>query len=196
VLTLLALILAAAAGFGAAAWNESKPQVYESSAALLIDQGVALTYARDEGLITKLGNLRYKYADELTTTTFANVVAPKAGVRPGVVHGSLSAQVPLHSLLLRVVARSADRALPQRIAQTAAQQLSTDLDTEQRVGGVPARNRVTLTVVSPAQPSVHIAPSRRRSVQLAAGAFGGVLLAFALLRDLTRRRTWPEDAGA
>jgi hypothetical protein len=190
----LALILALAAGFAAAAWNESKPHVYQSSAALLIDQGSALTFARDEGLVTKLGVLRYKYADQVSTTTFAGVVAGKTGMRPGLVHGALSAQVPLRSLLLNVTARSTDQSLPQKIAQAAAQQLSEDLDNEQRVAGVAAKARVTLTLVSPAQPAVHISPSRKRSQQLAAGAFGAVLLGAALLRDLTRRRHGPAVA--
>jgi hypothetical protein len=190
----LSLILALAAGFAAAAWNESKPHVYQSSAALLIDQGAALTFARDEGLVTKLGALRYKYADQVTTTTFAGVVAGKTGMRPGLVHSALSAQVPLRSLLLNVTARSTDQSQPQRIAQAAAQQLSQDLDNEQRVAGVAPKARVTLTLVSPAQPAVHISPSRRRSQQLAAGAFGAVLLGAALLRDLTRRRSGPAVA--
>lgn len=192
----LALLLAVAAGLGAAAWNESKPHTYQSSAALLVDQGALLVFSRDEGLVTKLGALRFKYADEASSTTFAGAVGKRLNLSRATVRGALSAHVAPSSLVLRLTATSTDKALPQVIAQAAAEELVAQVDKEQAAVGITPRVRVTLKIVSPAQQAVHISPSRRRSQELGVGTFAAVLLGAALLRDLTRRRTGPEAAGA
>ncbi|MDP9181233.1 MAG: hypothetical protein M3P04_00475, partial [Actinomycetota bacterium] len=185
---LLTLILAGAAALGAAAWNESRPDVYQSQAALLIDQEPAITYAKDERLLVKLGALRVRFADQVRTTTFSQTLSSITGIPSGRIHGALSAQAPPFSLLLRVTARSTDPALPQPVADAAARELSEQLAAQQIELGVPPRARITLTLVSPAQQSALSEPSRRRSAELGLGAFGAVVLAAALLYDLSRRR--------
>jgi capsular polysaccharide biosynthesis protein len=192
----MALLLAGAAGFGAAAWNESQPSRYRSSAQLLIDQEPALTFSKDDGLVAKLGVLRFKYADLLTSTSFASQVAGLLAEKPATVHSALSAQTPFQSLLITVSATSTNPLLPQRIAQTAATTLSSDLAAVQVSEKIPQAFRVTLRVVSPAEPAVRVSPSRRRSLELGGGSFAAVLLGLALLRDLTRRRPAPVGLGA
>jgi hypothetical protein len=192
----IALLLAGAAGFGAAAWNESRPARYQSTAQLLIDQEPALTFSKDEGLVAKLGVLRFKYADEITSTTFAAQVGGLLAEKTDTVHAALSAQTPFQSLLLTITAQSTDANLPQRIAQTAATTIGSDLALAQIAEKIPKGYRVTLAVVSPAEPAVRVSPSRRRSLELGGGSFVAVLLGAALLRDLTRRRPAPEGQGA
>lgn len=187
-LVVLVLLLAGAAGFGVAAYNESRPDTFVSRAVLLIDQQPALTYAKDDGLVLKLGQLRIKYRDMVTSTTFARDVAQRTGYSAGLVHSTLSAQAAPQSLLLTVTSTSPDRTVPESVAQAAAELLSNEAEATQRREKVPPAVRITLTVVSPAQPAAQLSASRRRSEQLGLGAALGVLLAAALIRDLTRRQ--------
>lgn len=186
---LLAVLLAIAAGAGAAAHHQSAPASYRSVAELLIDQEPAVSRARDNGILVKLTTMRIKYVDVVTTTTFSSALARTLGLPPGQVRGAVSAFAPPESLLLQVAATTPDRARSQALAQGAADKLVADLAQEQTDLGVTGSAQVTLKVVTPAPAAAKIAPLRKDSIKLG-GVAGGIVLVLGLaLIAVARRRS-------
>lgn len=185
---LLLLMVAAAAGVGAAALVERRADSYRSSAVLLIDQEPGLTASVNDGLINKLIRLRLKYVDLVGTTTFSDSVAATTGLSNGRVHTALSGNAAPSSLLLRVSAADRDPATAQQIAQVAAESLRDMLAAEQTALGIKLGNRVTLTVVTPAQAGTQTSPAQDRvrlvGVVVAVGVLG---VGAALVSGLRRR---------
>ena len=87
ILAIVSLAAAALAGAFTAYYEYTRPSVYQSSSALLIDQAPAIAASGDEGVLAKLSRLRFKYAGIATTEAFDAQVAQQAGVSPGRIIG-------------------------------------------------------------------------------------------------------------
>jgi hypothetical protein len=170
---LVGLLLALVAGV---AVHRGTP-TYQSIAALEIDQPRALVLSPDDGVVAKLSRLREKYAGLVHTTVFAQPVAQQLGLPVGVIQSTLSARIDPDSLLLEVGARAHSQAETQAIARAGAQRLVDYTRSEQAADKIPAEQRVTFTVLTPAGPAGKVLPTQRRGFLSAAGAF---ILATAL----------------
>ena len=187
-LLVLVVLLAVGAGLGAAARVESRPDRFRAAAVVQIDQEPAVSRARDNGLLVKLVSLRIKYAGLVTTTTFGTALADEAALPRGAVAGAVSAVLPPNSLLMQVVGTGRDRNTAIAVAQGAADKLVNDLATEQAGLGIPPGQRVTLTVVSPAESASKVQPLRKDALRDAAAAAGAVLVVGLALVVAWRRR--------
>lgn len=186
--TLLVLAVALALGLvagGVSAFAVSKTTpTYQSQALLEIDQPRAIAASGDDGVVAKLGRLRFKYAGLVRTQVFSGPVSQQLGVPQGAVGSALFALADQQSLLLAVGARthSADRA--RLIAQAASQYLTSYVRDEQTRDGIPEAQQITFSIATPAGAAHQIAPTRRREVLVAlfaflfvAGAVSGLALA-------------------
>ena len=184
----LVLLLAAAAGLGAAVLERQRPERFTSHAVLLIDQEPALSTSHDDGIFNKLTRLRVKYVDTVQTLTFAGAVSQTSGVPIGRVHAALGATAQPFSLLIAVRATDGDALTAQLLAQTAAQSLQDTLTKEQASLGIPRQDRITLTIVSAAPLAQRIAPEKSRAVTVGAIAALAVLGGGLVLVAAVRRR--------
>jgi hypothetical protein len=187
-LALFSVIVAAAVGFGAAAYNESRADSYVSRSGVLVDQTAAIALARDQALLVKLSALRVRYASIVASTSFQDEVAAQAGVRKGQVRGALGTLLPPVSLQVIIVARTGEPKVSEAIAGAAADLLIKRNDAEQKAASIPPRLQVKLVLVTPAEAGTRIGPDHKRSAELAAGAFVAVLVFAALARAGLRRR--------
>ncbi|MCW2779322.1 MAG: hypothetical protein JWN17_3047 [Frankiales bacterium] len=187
-LALVVLVVAAAAGAAAAEYRLRRPAVYGSSAVLLIDQEPALSQAASDGVFLKLSRLRAKYVGLVRTAAFADPVAQQAGLSSAAVQSALSATADPTSLLLTLTARGSRADQARELAQVAAEQLSRALALQQASVGIPTSSRVTLTVVTPAGPALHLAPDRRRAELLGLVVAVGLAVPGLLGVDVLRRR--------
>ncbi|MCW2600411.1 MAG: hypothetical protein JWM02_2240 [Frankiales bacterium] len=185
---LVVLLVATAAGLGAAAVLQRRPAVYHSQAVLLIDQEPALTASGDDGILNKLTRLRVKYVDIVHTTVFADELGARLGLPSSRVYAAVGATAPLSSLLLTVTADDGDPTGAQRIAQGAATLLREQLSAQQTGIGIKAGQLVTFTVVTPATTGTKTSPAARRTVLVGAVVFGAVLAGGLVLLDVLRRR--------
>lgn len=188
VVFLVMLIYAILAGAYVGFYQANRAKVYRSSAALLIDQRPALFAVGDEGIISKLSQLRIKYTSLVGTQNFAAPVSEKAGLPLGQVKGSLTATADPNTLLIIVSANSASPGRAHLIAKTASNYLVDYIRNEQASVGVKPKDQVTLTVVTPASNGTKIAPSKKKALLEGAAVFAAVAVVGALLADLIRRR--------
>jgi hypothetical protein len=187
-LALFSVLVAAAVGLGAAAYNESRADTYVSRAGVLVDQTAAIALARDQNLLVKLSALRVRYASIVASTSFQDQVASEAGLRRGQVRGALGTLLPPVSLQVILVARTGDPKTSEAIAATAAAQLiKRNLD-EQKAASIPNRLQVRLVLVTAAEPGTRMGPDHKRSAELGAAAFVAILVFAALARTGLRRR--------
>lgn len=187
-LMLIAIALGLLVGGYTAYYQASRPAVYSSSAALLIDQEPAVFSTDSEGVLAKLARLRTKYVSLVGTTTFDKPVGDSAGLSVPQVHGALSATADPTTLLIVITAKLHEPGEAQQLAQSAAQYLSQYLDEEQTTAGISKKDRVTLTIVTPAQPGTKVAPSNKKALLEGVVVFAVITVAGALGADLLRRR--------
>jgi capsular polysaccharide biosynthesis protein len=166
----------------------TRPASYRSVSVLEIDQVNAIAGSGDEGVLAKLGRLRYKYAGIVTTDAFAAPVAQQAGLATPAVHGALFASVDPTSLLMSVGAISGSPGEAQRISQIAATQLVTYVGREQTTARIPSNQQVTFTVLSQASQGVRVAPNRKRALLVGALTALAVVVVGAVVADLLHRR--------
>lgn len=188
VVFLVILIYAILAGAYVGFYQSSRAKVYRSSAALLIDQRPALFAIGNEGVISKLSQLRIKYTSLVGTQAFAVPVAKQARLPLSQVQGSLAATADPNTLLLTVAANSTSPTKARLIATTASNYLVAYIRNEQTSVGVKPKDQVTLAVVTPASAGVKIAPSTKKALLEGAAVFAAVTIAGALIADLLRRR--------
>lgn len=185
---LFALIYAVLAGAYVAYYQVNRPEVFRSAATLLIDQKKALFATGDEGIIGKLSELRIKYTSLVGTESFAAPVAQRAALPLSAVEGSLSATADLNTLLITVAANSSSAAQAHTIAATASTYLADYIANEQTTLNVPAKDQVTLSVVTPAGQGRKVAPSNKKAVEEGVAVFVVIAVVGALIADLIRRR--------
>jgi len=186
ILAIVSLAGAALAGALTAYYEYTRPSVYQSASALLIDQAPAIAASGDEGVLAKLSRLRFKYAGIATTEAFDAQVAQQSGLSPGAVHAALAPFADQTSLLLTLVARTGSAERSKLIAQVAAQQMVTYAQTEQTAANIPAAQQVTFTVLSPASSGVLVAPDHRRAELVGVLVFVAILVAVFLAATLVR----------
>jgi hypothetical protein len=163
-------------------------KTYESRAALLLDQPRAIAASQSEGYVTKLVRLRSKYASLATTDAVLEGAAASTGLRIGRLRRETFATAPDASMLLVIGGRSDAGAVAAREATAVARSLIEYVDDEQ--SALPADERLTLRVVTPARPGGRVAPTTGRvlTVGLVGGAVAAVLtyVALALFRAVRR----------
>jgi capsular polysaccharide biosynthesis protein len=157
--------------------------VYSSSATLIIDQPAALAESNNEGYVVKLSRLRIKYGDLATTRALLDPVAERLNLDAATVRRISRVDVPPPSLLMFTRGESGNRVRAQQVAQTMAQELVNYVEEEQRRVGLPAEQRIVLSVVTPAPPAQKTGPNESRAARVA--ALGGILT-FVVLYVLLR----------
>jgi capsular polysaccharide biosynthesis protein len=187
-LAIMALVVGILAGGFTAYYEYTRPATYQSGVVLLIDQTSALSTGADVGVVTKLSQLRIKYAGIVRTQVFAQPVADATGLPIGLVHHALKASVDPTSLLLGISATTKDPAQAKTIAEAAGNELVSYTQQEQDAVNVPKKLQVTFTVVTPAGDAVRVTPDRSRAKLVGLFVFLAITLAGLLGADLLRRR--------
>ena len=170
---LLAIIVGLLAGAGAAAAIWKQPPRYQSVATLTIDQPLAIVQAGSEGVITKLNDLRAKYATLLYTSLFTDPIASELRLSKEEVAGSITVGAPGPSLVLFIASRTKDPTTSKMIAQHLAEHLVTYIKLEQEHASIRPIDRIIFSIVVPAGEGVKVEPTKKR-----AGAIGAVAAAF------------------
>jgi len=175
VIVAVALVVGAIVGAGSAYAIHRSTPTYQSQALLEIDQPQAIAASGDEGVVAKLGRLRFKYAGLVRTQVFSGPVAQQLGLPQGLVSSSLYALADQQSLLLAVGARTHNGDQARLIAQAASQYLTSYVRNEQNANGIAEAQQVTFTIATPAGAARKVAPTRRR--ELLVGVFVFIFVA-------------------
>jgi capsular polysaccharide biosynthesis protein len=185
---ILALALALLAGAGAALYQRQRPNVYLSSAVLLIDQPTVVATAPDSAPLQKLQLLRYQYSDLLQTQVIANPVSRQLNIPVARIETDLTATVDPISFTIDILATDRSPALAGQIAQSASATLINYVSKSQARIGIPASARVVLDELS--QPSRGIRGPISNSKTVLAGAIAFIIVGggFLIIADLLRRR--------
>jgi capsular polysaccharide biosynthesis protein len=144
---------------------------YRSQALLAIDQPGAIAASPDDGIIAKLSRLRAKYAGLVRTQEFAEPVATELSLPVGALVTATSATADPASLLVVIRAQTHDREDAVTIAAAMSEHLVDYAATEQAATNIPANQRVSFRVVTPALPADKVSPTRERAILVASGAF-------------------------
>jgi capsular polysaccharide biosynthesis protein len=182
-----ATIVLACAG-GGAAIAAARTQVYESSSAVLLQQP-ELQRTAGVGVFVKLNQLRLHYTALVDTDAVTRPVANSLSLSRARVADAVSVDAPSESLLLYPKARADTAQLAQRIARATTNELVSYAESEQSAAHIPAKDRVTLSVVDAASKGKKVAPtSANVSASAAFGAIVGVILIAALVQVPAARR--------
>jgi hypothetical protein len=140
---------------------------------LIIDQPGLIARSGSEGVLTKLNQLRVKYALLAKTVQITKPVADKTGLPQGLIGAAVNVVLPGPSLVLVVEARAPQPPIARVIADATAEALIALLKAEQDAAKIAADSRILLTIAAPAQPGVKFLPTRDRAMTV--GALWGVL---------------------
>lgn len=176
-----------AAGVGYANIMRAAP-TYQSGAIMLMDQPLELTRG-DQGVVVKLNQIRGKYVALVSTSEVMAPAARIANLPIGEMRRAQRPVFPPSTLTVIPLARAADPAKAQKIAQATAQALSQYVTEEQAATGLDPVLRLSLRIVQDAGPGVKVSPlpSRARQVGIVFGA-AGVLVAYVGLQLVSARR--------
>lgn len=180
-----------AGGLGANSVLRQEPR-YLSRSILQIDQVRAIVEASSQGPVEKLNQLRAKYALIARTRRITATVAQKTGLPEGLIASGLSVAIPGPSLLLFVDARAGDAARARTIADAVGVELAAFVKAEMDAAKIPEDQRISISVVAPAQPGVKYEPTRNRAVTT--GTLAGILSligVFAIAESARAYRRWP-----
>ena len=183
---IVGIITAAAAGLYSAA---AKP-VYTSTSAVIFDQPLAIAKSVNAGVIEKLGRLRFKYAELMSTRDFASAVSADSGVGIGIVASGITAVPVGQGQTLRIRVHGSDASVAQRVATSAATVLRSTVATEQEQAKIPVDDRFVVRVIAPGSHAVKTSPTRKRILQVSgfAAAFAVLLILAAVQLPISRRR--------
>lgn len=187
-LVLVAVAIAVLVGAAAALYEATRPATYRSTAVLLIDQPGVVASSQDDGIITKLSRLRVRYVDIVGTTAFEQPLAQQVALPLSEVHSAVQATYDLQSLLVRIIVTLPRAEDARRVAQAAAQLLVGYTQQEQSSAGIPDKERVTFTIVSPADTVDQVTPDRGRAILIGAVVFAGLGVAGVLGAEMVRRQ--------
>jgi len=179
VIALIAIVTGAVAGAIAAGTRSSGTTHYRSQTVLLFDQTRAIASAGDGGVLVKLSLVRGKYVDLLQTAEITAPVAKTTGLPESAIRGAVQAVAPPNQFVVDVTATWPSAADAPKIATAAASQLIAYSVREQAAAGVPAADRIAISVVTPATPAVEVRASRKRTVAIAAAVAVGAALVVA-----------------
>ena len=172
-LIIAASIIGLIAGGFAASSVLREPALYSSRAVLLIDQPGLIARSGSEGVLTKLNQLRVKYALLAKTAQITKPVADKTGLPQGLIARAITIVLPGPSLVLTVEARAPQPPIARAIADAAAEAMIALIKGEQDAAKIAADTRILMSIAAPAQPGVKILPTRSRAMTV--GAMWGVL---------------------
>jgi hypothetical protein len=184
----LALALGLLAGAGAALYQRQRPNVYLSSAVLLIDQPATVASAPDSAPLQKLQLLRYQYASLLQTQVIAGPVSRQLNISPIRVETDLTSTVDPVSFTIDILGTDKSPAEAGLITQAAAAQLISYVNKSQASIGIPASARVVLDELTPPTRGIRGPISNSKSLLAGAIAFIVVTGGFLIVADLLRRR--------
>ncbi len=187
VLTLLGVLLAIVFGGGILLGiTEIDDARWESQTVVTIDQPRAIAEVPSAGILDKLGRLRFKYAGLLRTRELQDPIAERLETTPQDVAGRLTTIVPNESLLLVLVATSADPQAASDLSNAAASELVSYVQREQDAADIPEANRFVFRTVTVSDIARNVTSPSREAAPIVASALG-LLLALALI-VLGRRR--------
>ena len=155
----------------------SGPTTYQSTAVMLINDPYKLATAGQPNEFGSLDVLRYKYSALVRTNAIAGPVAAGMGLPVGEVIGALSTEVPTNSLLMNVTSTWSQPGVAQKLAQAAADEVTTYINQEDDAYHIPAADRFAFQVIDAASPATAQGPSTARAVTLAIGL---AVLGFAI----------------
>ena len=174
-LTLAVLAFVLVGGLGAVAARDRDVQ-YGSNTVLVIDEPLLIAQSRDAGPIEKLGRLRLQYAALVKTAAIADDIAARTGRSAGDVASHVDVLPSQNSLLVVVTARDRQRSRAVQLASATADALIRYTTESQAKAQVPAAQRVTFSVVTPARTTYAILQGKRY-VATVAGCLGLVAAA-------------------
>lgn len=150
--------------------------VYESIAALILDQPRQVAESGSEGVVIKLIRLREKYVTIARTSTFVAAVAKRLNMPREKIQASLVAVAPGFSLVILVGGRTGDRSDSREIAAAVADELIRYIAAEQQTDKIPAEDRFELSLASPAEAGRKVSPRGQDAAR-----WGGAIAALVLL---------------
>jgi capsular polysaccharide biosynthesis protein len=148
-------------------------ETYRSTAVLSIDQPAVLQGPSTPGPILKLQTLRAQYAALLSTRALLDPISRRVGRPASELEDDLQAVASKNSLLIVVTANGDDAEDTRLLARTAASELVRYASSTQDDAGVKPRQKVVLSILSPARSSQVVAGSRRTVVTT--GLFVGAI---------------------
>jgi hypothetical protein len=188
---LAGLLLAAMAGVFTGEKLVQGPTKWSSDTVMIFDDPLGIALAGDAGELSKLVSVRYKYASLVATEAMAQPVAAELKIPVSAVLGSTSTIVPPNSVLLDVVGTASAPRVARTLSTAMAQQVVSYIQSEDSTYNVPASDRFTATVVSPANSATPSGPSKTRALSVAlVVALAGFLVGysvFQLVREPSRR---------
>ena len=153
--------------------------IFLSRAVVLIDQPYKITGPSGEGVVSKLNQLRVKYALLARTPRITDGIAKRTGLPARAVGGRVNVVLPGPSLILSVEGRSDVRRNARLIANAAGEELVALVKSEMDTYKIPEEERIIMSIVAPAQAGAQIAPSRNRAITI--GSVSGLLTFIAML---------------
>lgn len=185
-----ALVAAVVCGALAAALVRARPAIYTASATLLIDQPGAFATAPDGGVVTKLSDLRLKYAALAQTNAVTGPAAAAAGLPASVVAADASVVASsVNPLVLTAQGTAASPATAERVANAVGAELGVYATAEQAANGVAPAGRFVIREIAPAASAVKISPTSQRVIGVGLAVALVVLgLAYTGVRLLSGRR--------
>ena len=178
---LTVLLLAAAAGLGAAAAVESGPMTWEVAATVQLAPGDAPSQNPTDALAAGVARYRAK----VTNRSFTALSAFRAGLPAGQVREQVTAG-PGAKGELRLTARAATVASARALAAAAVQGLIETVTSDQQLAAPSRGDRLTASGTGPTGSAVRVAP-RDRDAWLAGGLTAGAVLLFTAVALLLRR---------
>jgi uncharacterized protein involved in exopolysaccharide biosynthesis len=168
----------------------TRPATYRSQATLLIDEPGKVGSSQDQGVLLKLATLRAKYAALADTSPIVDPAAQESGLPSSTVAGDGQLIVAQDALTMQAQGLSPDPAVARTVAQSLGDSLSRYVASEQASLNVATTDKVTLSVIQPAQPAVRISPSVRQSVTvIAVSAIASGIIVYVIAQlALTRPR--------
>lgn len=146
----------------------TRPATYRSQATLLIDEPAAVGSSQDQGVLLKLASLRDKYAALANTSPIVDPAAQESGLPSSTIASDGQVVVAQDALTMQAQGLSSDPGTARTVAQSLGDSLSRYVAGEQASLNVPANDKVTISVIQPAEPAARISPSVRQSVTVIA----------------------------
>ena len=181
VVALTVLLIAAAAGLGAAAAVESRPMTWEAVATVQLVAGDNPSPNRAGALAAGVA----RYEAKVANSSFTALSVFKAGLPAGQVREPVTAG-PGAGGELRLTARAATVASARALAAAGAQGLVETVDSDQQLAAPSRGDRLHATTTGAAGSVVRVQP-RDRDAALAGGLAAGAVLLVAAVVVLLRR---------
>ena len=151
---------------------------YVSTALVSLDAPREIALARDNGILSKVSGVRYKYTGLVQTDVIAAPVAQELGVPIQQVRGRLSAVASPADLLMRLSCTGSDAQQSKRCANALSTAMVGYVTHEQTTNGIPLILQLTAAPVASAGPGLATGTRSRRvlAISLLVGALSAALV--------------------